>query len=80
VAVGEVVEVFAVAAGSIEAAVVLVRSADRAAAAQFGDRWVAAWREDRLAELQYAGRWAVVLLSVPPEAPRYADQWGAPPP
>jgi len=51
------VVVGAVAAGCIEAAAVPVLSADREAAARFGDRWVVVPLSVRPEVPQYADRW-----------------------
>jgi hypothetical protein len=60
---GAVVEVpGAVAAGCIEAAAVLVLSADREAAARFGGRWVVVLLSVRAEVRRCVDRGAVVLL------------------
>jgi hypothetical protein len=68
-----------VAAVCIEAAAVLVLSADREAAARFGDRWAVARHADRPAEPLCVGRWAVVPLWVRAEVLPYADGWAVAP-
>jgi hypothetical protein len=68
-----------VAAVCIEAAAVLVLSADREAAARFGDRWAVAQHADRPAEPLCVGRWAVVPLWVRAEVLPYADGWAVAP-
>ena len=63
------------AAVCIEAAAVLVLSADREAAARFGDRWAVAQHADRPAEPLCVGRWVVELPWVRPEVPQSAGRW-----
>ena len=67
----------AVVAGCIEAAAVPVLSADREAAARFGDRWVVVPLSVRPEVPQYADRWVEALQWARAGVRQYADQWVA---